>query len=326
MSQDTMRPNPGGVPPYDDQYAGGIPILLSSSLSLAAGATGIPPLQSLQSPFREAMMIDSIKFLVRGLVTSTAPTTGYNFGGMVRARFKMGRIELSHDFIPVGLYGTAIQDPNIVGTVPEAAQATFAEDTVGTTYTLSHFRWILPKPLYVPAGSVLVPSIQRISPDGFSGDTLTVDVAYCGRRLAQGPLPKEIDVPYIALFAPPETVPPVGTTAMSADINLVNPFLVDLHVQRLVGRIMRRFTSSLILSDGFGSTAKVTMKDSYGQNMVRDPSPWNMVFDVSRRAWTINQILRPKERYYVSITDLISSSTQPESAMISMIGYRREML
>jgi|CXWL01.1.fsa_nt_gi hypothetical protein len=325
MNQNPMRPNPGGTPPFTDQYAGGIPILLSSSLDLASGATGIPPLQSLQSPFREAMMIDSVKFLVRGLLPSASPTTGYNFAGMVRTRFKMGRIELSHDFIPVGMYGPAIQDPTATGTPPEATQATFAEDGGGVTYTLSHFRWILPRPLYVPAGSVLVPSIQRILDDGFPGTTLTIDVSYSGRRLAQDPLPKEIDVPYVALFAPPETVPGVATSASSADINLVNPFLVPLHVQRLMGRIMNR-TTSPNLFDQLGGAVQVLMKDSYGQNMVRDFLPWNMVYDVNRRAWTINQVLKPKERYYASITGMTATATQFSSAFISMIGYRKETL
>jgi hypothetical protein len=175
---------------------------------------------------------------------------------------------------------------------------------------------------------VLTPVFQRVSYSTLSTKTFNAQIAYVGRRLKQNPTPKVIDVPYISTYVSQESVVGQLATGQSSDVQLVNPFLVDLHVQRLIGRVQRRDTGSNAFVDALGgsSPVQVLMKDSMGNNMTRDFTPWNEIFDVKRRAWTINQVLKTKERYYVFISGLTVSNILPETAMVSMVGYRQEVM
>lgn len=317
------------VPGY---RGGGIPFFAAADVTLNAGGTA-PPFDSrrLGNPYRQAMVIDEIHFQIKTVATpggDTQPPAGANMGGSVRARFKLGRVEVSHDFVPIWNYGTLWNDEN-------SESFGFIEGLLAgggsvISSRLNYYRWILPKPLYIPAGNILQPSISR-QQDGLAFPT-NVWVGYGCRRLGPHTPPAELDVPYVATFLPGEIAEGSSpNTFQSSENDLVNPFLSDLKVQRFTGRVQSRTATTGVTSaivDDAGSEVTLVMKDSYGTNIIRDFTSWNHVFDRNRRAWTFNRILKAKERYNVSLANVATgaSPTNFYSPMIAMIGTRRERM
>lgn len=319
------------VPGY---RGGGIPFFAAASVSLGPGQTA-PPFSSRQlgNPYRQAMVIDEIHFQITLLATEGVPLTRFNLGGSVRARFKLGRVEVSNEFIPIWNYGTRWDDDGGSGAFGEEFQSA-AGQTMGGVLTVSnsvnYYRWILPKPLYIPAGNILQPSISR-EQDALA-QTANVWVGYGCRRLAPHKPPTEFDVPYVAQFiTDPVLEGSSPSTFQSSEKDLVNIFQQDVRVQRFTGRVQKQLvvaTVTELLQDDLGSSVTLVMKDSTGVNIIRDFTPWNHVFDRNRRAWTFNRILKGKERYNVSLANVSAGNTagQFHTPMIAMIGTRREQM
>lgn len=309
-----------------DRYLkGGVPILLSSSVTLSEGETKSPDLGRLQNIFRSPMVIDEIRFMLTATIASTEV---HNFGGSVRARFKMGRIDLSDQFVPIWLHGPILEDAflNIEGNIILVPPLNPGEEHV-----VGHFRWVLPRPLFVPVGNVLAPTFSR--QHDFRGGTVNVDVVYCCRRLPAGtPTPNEIDVPFIGVFVAPEMTAGDSGVALSTARDLFNPFTRELYVQRFLGRVQQRTAGNPNLDrifDGttsLGGNTTIRIQDSKGYNITRDFVPWTHVFDVNRRAWTFRRSLAPKEWYAVQILVPLADRDVYFQPQISMVGWRKEVM
>lgn len=305
---------------------GGVPVALEASVTLTEGATASPDLTRLQVPFRAAFVIDEIRFIVRWNNLGTRN----NLGGSIRAKFSAGRIDVSKDFVPIWNYGTQIQGGDLAGVFTpsnavEANLSSVAGVSAGLANVYSNFRWKLPVPFLITPGSTLVPTFRRMV-DGVGGSA-TVTVTYVGRRILNtAPLPEVIEVPTVAVYITDEA----AAFSTSQELHLSNPFLVPIKVQRFVGRIQLR-TVSPSIGEGIVTSALATpatamgIKDSYGYDVVRLRVPVPTVFDLPRRAWTFNKILKPKERYTLQfVSDDFASFNF--SLMASMIGHRQERL
>jgi len=244
----------------------------------------------------------------------------WNWGGRIRTKLRMGRIALTGtrdggNFVPLWNF---CAPPN------GSAIAVEQESSVlGVIQAVSHYVWKLPKPLIVPRGSVL--SSEFFRPIDTLPFVATVSVAYSGIYLPPTyKMTAEMAVPYVTLFEP------AGATASSAflssELDLVNPFLVPLHVQRFIGRIEDGVPPSQMFEVVSPSVPTVTMKDSWGNNVVRDFTAFATVFDSLRRAWTFGKVLNPKERYMVSLLNVTTALPVPvPRPMISMVGWRNEV-
>jgi len=306
------------------------PLLLSTDVSLVNGASAVPDLAQLSSPFREPILIDEVRFIITSPLTTVTQATGdfsLDFGAAIQCRFRVGRVEISEGHVPVWLYGTSMQQHNTTVEV--------VTDTPGVqvevVQTFAHYRWKLPVPLLVPSGSVLIPNFRRIDGAGFTfPGAANVNISYAGRYVDPGlPLPKLIQVPWVSAFAPTMPVAFYKT----GERELSNILDVPVRVQRFTGRIFAQIgvgidTQVLEATDNGTSTPggfMVGMKDSYGREVIKDLTPFSSVFDEQRRAWTFDKILGPREQYVMTI---YNGLVDPDVAMVpqvALIGWREEV-
>lgn len=303
------------------------PLLVGTDfLNLTEGGTATPDMSKMTSQFRRSMIVDEIRFIY------VAPVdTGINMGGLIRCKLKLGRYEMTNTrdgggYVPIWNFGPAIHSAKL----SEACQSGPVGADAGS-FTTGHFRWKLPKPLFVPAGQQILPQFYRVR-DGFGG-TAKVSMSIVGRQFGdireQGP--KMIDVPYVAFYEPEAGV----TSAVSMSLDLANPFQVPLYTQRFIGR---QFQIDTVAGDcGEGSilnstvlesadTANIQIRDSWGNNIVRDVVDFGSVIDPLRRSWTFTRILNPKERYVVNLQNIVvSSATKYAQPHISIVGWRQEI-
>lgn len=300
------------------------PILFSTSLlTLSEGGTVIPDMAQMSSPFRRPMLVDEIRF---SYISPSGGSQIWSMGNSLRCKLSLGRMAMTHTrdgggYVPIWNFGPALQT------------AIYTEGNVDTLFnsvvvTTGHFRWKLPKPLYVPAGQSLMPSLSR-QRDGLGG-TARVGIAVVGRQFGEAnhELPKTIDVPFVTYFEPPGGV----GSAITTELDFSNPFLVPLNVQRFVWRPYQQSASARddgnVVGGGL-ATCNLTIKDSWGNNVVRDVTDSSSVFDLFRRAWTFTRVLGPKERYVVSFSNILNASGYPtlfSLPNLSMVGWREEVL
>jgi hypothetical protein len=310
------------------------PLLLSASVSIGSGGSSPPPNSALlTAPFRRASLIDEIRWCVSIPTPNDAQSA---LGGSITCKLQLGRLGLTSDktsggFIPIGNFGTMLQDPTFVDNIFDAQYIN----------SIMNFRWRLPHPLYVAPGNVVIPSyIRGLDPVAANA---AVSIAYAGRLLhPQEPQPNVIDVPYVALIS----VPPTGTgtggaggtpgggpaTYQSSDVELSNPFdgVTELEVQRFIGRTYLTTNGGALRetppSDVQSPQPQVKLFDSEGYNVVRDFSNFSAVFDSNRRAWTFKKRLKPRERFMVNFQQMIPSDVNVQFAYVTMIASRKEVI
>lgn len=304
------------------------PVLFSTPLAtINPGTVVIPDMSLMASQMRRPMLVDEIRWTY---VSATGVSTLMNLGGMIQCKLAFGRLALTGsrdggNFVPIWNFGPPHHAVDYSEFAVDGGAGVLANVSAG------YYRWKLPKPLYVPVGQSLVPSFYGAFPEYVWGGK--VGIAVVGRQFGDAghPMPSKIDVPYVAYYQPPSG----KTTAISSELDFVNPFLVDLNVQRFICRQARltfqlsqlaQFEESLSVdgASAISEVANVVMKDSAGMNVVRDVIPLGNVFEAPHRTWTFQRVLKPKERYLIELSAL-SVATNFNIPMFSMIGSREEV-
>jgi hypothetical protein len=337
----------------------GIPLRLESSVLIPLARPGVPDLERLQDRSRDPIVIDEISFTLSN-VTAIGGGGGVDYvsnvaiehGAFVYVKLALdGRINLTEKFVPVWNLG-----PLLSQGIDLSAYVGAGIGSAGNQYRFSHYRWLLPVPLIVPPGSVLVPTfeIEDNGPLGAGAVTrpylgypnggITADVAFGGRRIPGLKIPSRVDIPFATAFLPSETINTTGVSVrQSGDKDLYNPFHVPMHVQRFIGRyryMPDAFSpyQNQIITDTWGGAfgpgptggvtsniAEVKLTDSRGYTGIRDFTPWPDVFDANYRSWTFGAELPPKEWAFFAVRNIgYSSGTYRLRPMISMIGHRKE--
>lgn len=276
------------------------PILFASpTTSVVAGRSALADTGALSTKFRRPFWIDEIRLSSYFITNTIVATNSY----AMQARFKLGPYALSDRYIPFPNYAPFLNIYN----------ENF-DSFGGPDGYVAWYRWKLPKPLFVPAGMTLVCDFFR--PLGKTPATASADVAYAGRYLrGKEPTPAEVDVPWVTMFDPATD----AVFAQSSELDLYNPFQVPLSVQRLLAanQDATGFTATV-------NTNQVTvMKDSAGSNVIRDFTETGSVFDLNRRAWTVNRVLAPRERYNITLQALTGDLNNYH---VSLVGSRKERL
>ena len=299
-------------------------IVTSSSVAISAGQTISPPLESLNAPFRSAMWIDEICWtLIWGDVDNpnyVGATSGFGISPFLWARFNLGRLQLSEKYIPLWNYVPTYDAMADVGFHPKGI-------IVADSVLVENRRWVLPKPLYVPAGSVVVPSYQLVSSlnssINFGATPITVRTFYRG-RIAYQKRPRHIDVPFVGAFLS------IGDSPLlqSTEQDLRNPYDQQIDVQRLIGR---RYADREVAST-FGAGAlsvppniNVDIKDGDGYTMAQQV-PFDLAFDMQRSAWTYKGKLGPKSMYSFKMVPSAGVAISTNPVTVSFVGSRRETM
>jgi hypothetical protein len=288
-------------------FNGVSPVLLASSCDVADGNAANPDSSQLTYPYRKAIWIDEIRWLLR-----IQSATALQLGALMSTKLQFGRHYLMRDPVPLWSLGTSM------GRTQEGATDT----ALATVFNYASYRWRLPVPLYLPPGEVLRSTFLRLG-DGFG--SMNVQVAYAGRTASVSqPVPSIVPIPYAASWATT-----IGNTyEQSNEKHLFNPFDVPLQVQRMTGRVLT-FTSGVTASESnaftpatAGAGVTLRMNDSWGGKMVNDYTGPSDIFDFARAAWTVDTLMPPKGVYEVQAWNIPAT----KRVYVAIVGTREEAL
>jgi len=299
------------------------PIHLSSAVQLQTGTSGGVSVAALKNPMGQDMEILEIKFEVSGLLGDNS-IVGVPFGGSIGCELVLGGYKLTNGAVPVWCFGRA---ENISAEVKIESTLAFAEPLSYTAYT-----WRLPRPLFIPAGAVLIPKFNHF---GYVPSTLGVRVGYSGRSVFKRP--KSVCLPWVTAYKSKVFNPITNaSTDVSQESDLINDTDKAVRLQRFVGRLQYIFPSGRA-SDIDPATLgarylTMRMMDSYGRPIVRTYTPFQSVFSPVTRSWELEEVgaqLDPGAFYRVflkkaAMTVDAGQEGGQAQAFISMVGWREE--
>jgi hypothetical protein len=314
------------------------PILLDATVTVGTNQiVQIPDTTRLKNPFDTGMWLDEIRFRVS---QPTSGSVGDPDGAYmaIGAEIRMGRMPLTSGYVPIGLLAKVL-----LGEQTTNGDLSSQLIWPGAAY----HTWKLPKPLFVPATEVVIPKFTNIpNYQGLGDGPLVVEVALVGRVCPREmPAPDVLCVPWAAswlstIIAASGQSNPV--LEQSAEKDLVNPFDDPLFVERFIGRsalvpASLSFQTFEWYSAGLGVNAgpaygdrliTVQAYDSFGNILVRDPTPFQHLFQILDRSWTVNSMLQPKGFFIFQLARDFTNVSRPVAGLqngvgIGMVGYRR---
>jgi hypothetical protein len=115
-----------------------------------------------------------------------------------------------------------------------------------------------------------------------------------------------------------------------------NSFNVPIHVERFIGRMFynaEEIEGETILSVGSTNTAiyrfpydqvRVRIEDHLGNKVVRDRTPFGVVFEGIRKSWVVNVLLQPKGFYNIALEGTLATiiGTNTVQSFVGMLAYR----
>lgn len=322
------------------------PFLASGSVTLGPSESGVVDTQRTSIAFRKPIMLDEIRFQASIALDLTGNLATINLGDNVRARIQLGRFAMSNSFVPIWHFGSRL---NLEHTVDSSTV------DLGVFRTnISHFRWRLPRPMFIPAGQSVITEFFR-TPLTQSALDATCWVSYAGRYLAPDvEIPKETCVPYVTAYLLPQLRSAITSvaTGQSGENDLYNPFSQPFHVQRAIGRLLQvtndggavrsYLENSSPNANAIGALANrmnIKMWDSYGREIANAPPladisggsmsimvPFNDAFVYPRAAWTFHRTMSARERYYVQWLDTNPENVDSMTPSVSIVGWRKETL
>lgn len=295
------------------------PIHVSASALLQTGATQGVNDQALQNPSGQDMEVLEIKFEVAGEIDVVANEFGTAMGGSVACDFKLGNYKITNNAVPIWNFGRA---ENLSGENKTGG--------TGANFGYSVYSWRLPRPLFIPAGSILKPTFTHL---GFVTGDLNVRVGYSA-RVAKAP--KTICLPWVSAYMSKAFNPiNVAGSDSSQPQQLMNDTDHVFQLQRFTGRLMFLQTSGVAAENSIPTlgarylTARMT--DSYGRPIVRTYTPFRSVFGDITRSWELEEVgaqLDPGAHYRVflqkaamTMASTALNATQVQ-AFIGMVGWR----
>ena len=302
-------------------------ILQGQIATQAANIIGSPTdFRGLQNRTDKRLRIDEIRFQIvradRVGVGRLTPTADGAFTSRIQLR--IGNTPITADLVPV---------PSMTWPIDH-----FIEDANGLTgFTSVQQGYYLrfSKPVHIEPGEAIM---VRWLHTATTAQRLTV-TAICREA---NPADGQGFIPWITKWIP--TVHTDGTGNFideSTPADLVNPFDDTILVERLIGRLWWGSMASGNLRE-IGKenppaidqqpilpfdTFRVKAEDHEGTQIVRDATPFGVVFEFIRKSWAVNATLAPKGFYRVTLearlaTQVVDGTPQPITPFIGMLGYR----
>jgi hypothetical protein len=304
------------------------PIHLSGDVLLQPGASGAVEPSKLVNPMGQDMEILEIKFTVSSGPGDLSANPAA-FGGSVQCELRLGDIKITNGAVPVWNFGKA---ENVYS--ERLTQGGNTTQGVPINY-YAVFSWKLPRPLFVPAGSMLTAQFNHT---GLLLSNLHVRVGYSARTVFIQP--KTINVPWAAVYISKAFNPITEAhTDSSTPWQLVNANPEPLVLQRFVGRTLFRSNAPNVdnptYAENFPQTLNafaLTMRisDSYGRPVVRNFLPWNSIINSPTRSWELENgaIMDPFAFYRVELRQLGIGPAPNDAndgsyqAFFSLVGWR----
>jgi hypothetical protein len=312
------------------------PLRLTASAYLAPQSQTSPNAIALKNPMGMPTEIHSISWQL------FAP--GYDdkfpapLGGVIGCKLDMGNHKFTNGFVPIHLFGreTNLVDAQQVDQL-DVVNPYVTEEAI-TNSTTCFYTWVLPKPLYVPAGAVLTPSFQHF---GAIPYPVNVFISASARSLPFDAVPpKTISLPWVASWMSQGYVAGTGTgSERSLETDLQNPFDKKVKLQRFGGRVMVTDTlgDNPITDYSFPQIAAsqfmVRMTDSFGRPIIRDLTSMAQAFATPSRGWELSNgtSMDPESYYIVYLTKGLGGFEDHSpanincQAQISLVGWRDEV-
>lgn len=342
-----------------------LPVAMASGLGITAadGGSGnltLSPTTSFAVPFDARRLVNTyhlpleiteIRFVARGSPEDRVNVLAYgnHLGLLLAAKITAGADRITGDDpVPLAAFGPPLQAPEYddVGLTNGEREITTNPVTgEGTDYRDAfHFRWVLPRPMLLPAGQAIMaslsPTVHGISYP-FSPLSVNVWIAVVG-RYAQNVMPAKRAVPYISAYQFQRLAD--GTLERQHPQRVfASPFNDRaLNVQRFIGRLLGADTGNAnivydashgsignAVSDAATPTGAPTIRAMApkGYWAPQDPIPFDRLFDVQRRVWDCPHVLEGVDDLWKFTVDSYPA-TNPDLLlpMIAMVGWREEAL
>lgn len=334
------------------------PVLLSATALIGNKpniAVGVQRIDQLVNPSRTAMLVTAVRFRVDPAQSGVLGGSPLSVGSAVWCRLDLGRLALTAGrFIPLLALCPALDSMASVPVGVFAVTGSFLPAAGTSGSGTSEYLWQLPKPLYVPAGEVIVPQFY-VDGDLWGGIAgTTVAVTYVGYALPSNyRIPSFINAPFATAWIDSLRAGGVDTLGVkSIRSDLKNPFGEDLYVQRMIGAYgylsaAVTFSASspqgpgdgmwdptntsgvLTVTDAVGNDAITTqIFKSNGFQVAKDKTPWSLLFPYTTRTLDMCGVLHRNEWFQLqSDLKLSTGFAMPAGdsikLMTSLIGYRR---
>lgn len=283
------------------------PIFLTSKTTVSSNtATGVNS-ASLKNPIGGPMEILEIRF------RAVAGSTSRVIGGYVGCKLELGKIPLTNGFVPIWLFDRA-----------EALNTENQEDS-----PVAEFVWRLPRPLYVPDGAVLVPTIQH---RGLFKEAIDVRVSYSARTVSPKTPPKKVFLPYAASYVSKAFNAGSITEDFdnSTETDLVNPFETDIELQRFTNRVSLFFTQNPSISTELSSITELLearMVGMDGRPIISHFTNIRQAFGNITRSWDMpNGSMFPSNSFYSVFLRKLAAAAESDTfimqAFIGLTGHR----
>lgn len=320
------------------------PVLVQSVITIPANSSAPGNSVNLVNPNGQAMYVKEVKFALAPFnpdlsaadYAAGAFAHGFMSGGQCSVELALGAIPLTNGPVPVWNFGLArFLDLEQVQAYPDSAVA--AETSREAYYT-----WTLKHPLYVPPNSAVSVSARNI---GLVPQDTQLTVALSGVT-TEDSAPRELWLPFVASWTSKPFEQRLRGADRSSPTDLVNMFDEELHVERLTGRLVSTFLPrnvvaiSPLVTDSscdvveYGaieSMIQVTAKTSAGAPLVREATPFRLVFGARNRGWDVNTVLPAKQFVRVELAKAlqvdpyfnIAATEHLTQAFIGMVGWRK---
>jgi hypothetical protein len=283
------------------------PFIVTSYLTFDGDGAGYTPgnLQTLLSPYGGAWWLDEI-ILMCGADEAV--------GIEAAMQFRWCGVNVALGVVPFGLFGASGVGP-----------------VQGFQNSVPEYRWKLPKPLWMPNGEALIPTISpsRLRLPITITSPITVAVAYVGHAAEPGEeAPKTVCIPHVTAFVSSHTSA-AAFVDESVPPDLSNPFDVPVFVQG-----MRTYCSATGGSSatnntyGRNKTTTVRILSPNGNILVRDKTLFGLLG--VKDLWNMPFIIPPRKACIATFehdfTGLTMSGTAGIAHGISIAGYREVTL
>lgn len=316
------------------------PVAYTTEVSgLTAGKSLMMPQVNLQSGFNTPYWVDEIRF--------TAFTASYNSSGGVQGDISAiisYQLQTGVHFFSQAALSSGSPVPMILYAPTYSGNAQYDQTIQSidntTVRNYSTRRWVLPKPLWMPAGDIVQARVHRSTDFGTAVASITAQMTVVGRAvLPDTPPPPARCIPHVGHFTHP-TGTGTSVAFSMANAQFKNPFQTPWYVQRIVLNTRDQLGETSGVRTGYGlfedptgvlSYAQVQLFDSLGYKITgSNAGDYVPLADVASAAndaaWTFGRPLPPGENYNVSFRVVAGSSdTTVFSPMISFVGYREEL-
>lgn len=270
------------------------PIVLDSTVTVGGGEKLAPSSEiALRNAFDEPLLVDAVRMM----------TTSLRLGEEIRVRFDLDEFQVS-DFTPIPLY-----------------------------FASSHNFWIPDTPIHVRAHGRLVP--QFWNTNEFGDGSQTIRVTYLARKMPKNHRrDSKVKLPWVCSYIGTGRDGGANSTENSKSTQLCNPFSTPVSVRRFTGRVAANYNSvwngTDEISDLNFRDVTTRMFDHQRRFVVRDPTPFGVLFSNNDWTWPVSAILPPHGYYTAQVDTLLSSYSSGRSSllypMIGMIAEREVTL